>query len=280
MTPAFAHEGEYHPEAIDLGWGFEPWVVIPVLLVAICFARGDLRLRRRGKSARMVSSLLFWAGLAVLALAMMSPLHDYGGVLFAAHMVEHELLMVVSVPLMVAARPAAVLLLGMPTALRRALLRLGRSKPLALLLRGTNDLVSATAVHAAVLWLWHAPFLFEAALRSEAMHVVQHLSFIVSAIFFWRAVLDRDQRRYGEAGAALALFVTSLQASLLGALITFSPRLWYSGGPDPLPIFGVTRMEDQALAGVIMWVPACAIYVIAALILLARWLTRIELRHA
>ena len=224
--------------------------------------------------------LLFWSGFAALAAALLSPLHPYGTALFFAHMIEHEIMMVVAVPLMVAARPMPVLLWGLPDRWRPQALALGGKAGVRAGWRWATDLFSATALHIVLLWFWHVPPLFEAAVAHESVHLAQHLSFVVSAVLFWVAVFDRDQRRYGQGAAIVALFLCSMQAALLGALLTFSPRLWFSAGPDPYDICGLTRFEDQELAGLIMWVPACSIYVFAALWMLARWLGRMETRHA
>jgi cytochrome c oxidase assembly factor CtaG len=117
-------------------------------------------------------------------------------------------------------------------------------------------------------------------LNNEALHVAQHLTFILSAILFWSAVMRRDARRSGQGGAIMALFLSSLQAGLLGALLTFSNKVWYPNAADPFPICGLTRAEDQALAGLVMWVPACTIYIVVALIMAARWLALLQTRHA
>lgn len=276
MSAAYAHEAGEH-ETTDFGWSPEPWAVIPMLAVAWLYWRGSRRIG--GAADRRGQHLMFWTGLVSIALALTSPLHELGERLFSAHMVEHEILMVVGVPLMVAARPAPILMAGMPgwaKALSLAVIRIGAVKAT---WSASTELFSATVLHTGVLWLWHVPILFQSANENEGVHIVQHLSFIVSAVLFWTAVLDRDRKRYAEGLAALALFFTSLQASLLGALITFSNRLWYPAGPDPEAIAGLTRFEDQQLAGLIMWVPACTLYAVAAALILARWLSRLEVRH-
>jgi putative membrane protein len=126
------------------------------------------------------------------------------------------------------------------------------------------------------LWVWHAPFLFRIVLAENGPHILQHASFFFSAILFWTAVLRGAGHRTAGGGAVLALFLTSLQAGILGALLTLSHNLWYPFAADPFPICGLTRSEDQALAGLIMWIPACSVYVAAALVIMARWLARMD----
>lgn len=277
MSVAEAHEVGEQETGHDFGWSFEPWAVLPMLLVAWLYWNGSRHIG--GTADRRAQHLLFWTGLVSIALALMSPLHELGEHLFSAHMVEHEILMVVGVPVMVTARPAAILVAGMPTWARALTIAAIRHGTLKKLWSGGTELFSATVLHAGVLWLWHVPVLFQAANENEGVHVIQHLSFIVSALLFWTAILDRDRKRHDQGLAALALFFTSLQASLLGALITFSSRLWYPAGPDPEAIAGLSRFEDQQLSGLIMWVPACTLYVVAAILILARWLSRLEVRH-
>jgi putative membrane protein len=278
MSIAFAHGLGAETDGGGIAWTTEPSLVLPLVILAVLYLLGARRLADHGATSQGRNGVLFWSGFAILTLTLVSPLHEFGLRVFSAHMVEHELLMIVAVPLIVAARPGPVLLWGVPAAWRRSVGRLGHrllARPWAL----ATELWSATIVHAVVLWLWHAPALFQAALDDETMHIVQHLSFIVSAIFFWTAVLRRDAERRGQGAAVLALFLTSLQAGLLGALLTFSQRLWYPFAVDPAPFCGLTRGEDQALAGLIMWIPACSLYVLAALVIMARWLSDLQLRH-
>jgi putative membrane protein len=270
MTPAWAHSGTRTIEPI--GWSFEPWLVIPILLSAIVYAVGSEHLKRRGRADRRLADLLFWCGLGTLSLALMSPLHALGERMFTAHMIEHEVLMVISAPLLVLSKPAGCLLWGLPGQIRVLAVPAAQHQTLKLGWKALTELWTATALHAVTLWAWHAPALFHAALDNEAIHVLQHASFFFSAILFWSAVLRRQGVHQAYGPAILALFLTSLQAGMLGALLTFSRVLWYPFAPDPFPICGLSSIEDQALAGLVMWIPACMVYVVAALALSARWL--------
>ncbi|SEP47530.1 Cytochrome c oxidase assembly factor CtaG [Rhodospirillales bacterium URHD0017] len=280
MNAAWAH-GVAEPEG-SMGWSFEPMVVLSLGLAAWFYLVGSARLRARSATAIPLSErALFWLGLGSAALALISPLHVVGTQVFTAHMIEHEILMVVAAPLLVAARPGAAFTWGLPQAWRRPMALLLHTRAVKAAWAHATELWSATAFHAAMLWLWHAPGLLKPVLASEFVHVLQHASFMLSALFFWTAVL-RAAGPHGRAqgSAVIALFLTSLQAGLLGALMTFSRSPWYPFAPDPFPICGLTRLEDQALAGLIMWIPACTVYVVAALIVMARWLMRLEARHA
>lgn len=269
---AWAHDtGVPHTE--PPGWTLDPVIVVPLLLVLLLFASGWRELRRRsrhGAEALVRRARLFGSGWLVLAGALVSPLHEAGERSFAAHMFEHELIMLVAAPLLVLAEPMAVMLWAFPPQGRAALG--GASK-----LSGIQDAwhlltapVAATLIQAAALWLWHAPALFDRALASEGWHVAQHLSFLVSALLFWTAMLGR---RTAPPVAALCLVVTSIVSGALGALMAMATSPWYAGYERlGLAPFGLTPAEDQQLAGLLMWVPGGLVHAGAALLIMRRLL--------
>jgi putative membrane protein len=130
-------------------------------------------------------------------------------------------------------------------------------------------------VHAAALWLWHVPALFDAALASDGVHALQHLSFLVSALLFWWAVLGHGWQRPNRAAAMIYLFTTMLHTGALGVLLTWSTVPWYASYADAGGAFGLSLLEDQQLGGLIMWIPGGLVYVLAGLFLGAQWLARV-----
>jgi cytochrome c oxidase assembly factor CtaG len=273
-APALAHGGEHH------GWVPDPWVAGPLLLSLLLYAAGLARLWTRsdqGRAALRRSGLLFASGWAILAGSVLSPLHEAGERSFTMHMIEHELIMLPAALLLVAARPGAAYLWAFPQGLRSALggvANKGKG-----LWRALTDPVAATLVQAAVMWGWHAPALFDRALDDRLWHVAQHLSFLVSALLFWWAMLHGHGRRAGTAAACL--FVTSLVGGALGALMTFSASPWYASyaamGMNPA---GLSPVEDQQLAGLLMWIPGGIFHAVAALVFLYQWLKASEVGHA
>jgi putative membrane protein len=123
----------------------------------------------------------------------------------------------------------------------------------------------AWALHGAALWLWHAPALFEAALRSEAIHYLQHVSLLATALLFWASILPRRADARTRLVGVFSLFTTSMHMTLLGALLTLSPTVWYASYAAVAAPAGLSALEDQQIAGLIMWVPAGLVYVAAAL---------------
>jgi cytochrome c oxidase assembly factor CtaG len=268
---AWAHAGHDHSQ--PPGWEFDPLVVIPLALALIIFITGWMRLSRRSKVDRR-RSLLFVGGWAVLTLSLVSPLHQAGERSFAMHMIEHELIMLVATLLLAASHAGGVLAWGLPSPLRRSL---GGSwkGPLATLWKRLTEPVTATIVQAVVMWLWHAPLLFDRALDSDAWHAAQHLSFVVASLLFWVAMLS--PRRGGYLLSAACLFVTTLVEGALGALMALSQSPWYSDyAAMSLSGIGLDPTTDQQLAGLIMWIPGGVLHGAAALLLLYRWLKTSE----
>jgi cytochrome c oxidase assembly factor CtaG len=272
-TPAFAHHlGEAHEAAP--GWTWDPWIVSPIVLSAVLFAVSWRRLSSRSgrRSAWRRRAWLFGGGLLTLVVALVSPLHEAGERSFALHMTEHELIMLLAAPLLVLAEPLVVLLWAFPAAARRGIGRMTSARPVTALWSRLTEPVTATLLQAIALWLWHAPPLFDLALSNDNWHAAQHLSFLLSSLLFWTAMLGRRGRHAGSVAqrgiAALCLFATSIVSGALGALMALSESPWYAGyaalGMAP---FGLTPAQDQQVAGLIMWVPGGLVHAVAALLL-------------
>ncbi|HEX8231889.1 MAG TPA: cytochrome c oxidase assembly protein [Caulobacteraceae bacterium] len=273
---ALAHGGR--PPSQDLHWTLDPWLLAPLLLSGGLYALGHARLRRRsshGRSALARQGWCFALGWLFLTGALITPLHEAGERSFAAHMLEHEILMLVAAPLLVLARPLGTMLWAFPSGGRVALGRTGAALTPAF--RVLIEPVTATLIQAAALWLWHAPALFDLALGNEVVHALQHATFLVSALLFWSAVLHPRLGRRALGLAALCLFATSVIGGSLGALMAFAASPWYAAyAAMGLTAFGLTPTEDQQLAGLLMWVPGGLVHAGAALLLLGRALTRQE----
>ena len=249
----------------------DPWSAVLLVAIAWCYLRGRRTGRLRTRSRRASRAVPFWAGWSFLLIALGPPVDTLGGQLFSVHMVQHEILMLLAAPLLVISRPWGYLLWGLPSAARRLFARLNRSSSLR---SGGRWLVSpqgAWILHAAALWAWHVPVLFNASLTSDAVHALQHFSFFVSALLFWAALLlSRDRAR--NAGAIIYLFTTAMHSGLLGVLLTFSPVAWYAPYRETTALFNLTPLEDQQLGGLIMWVPSSLVFLVAGLLLAARCL--------
>ena len=220
----------------------------------------------------------FVAGWAVLTLALVSPLHEGGERSFALHMTEHELIMLVATALLAASNAGGALAWGLPRPLRQLLGGSWKS-PLSTLWKRLTEPLTATAIQAVVMWLWHAPSLFDRALDSRGWHVAQHLSFVIASLLFWVAMFRR--RHGGYLLSAACLFVTSMVEGALGALMALSASPWYSGyAAMGMSGIGLDPVTDQHLAGLIMWIPGGLVHGAVAIALLYRWLSSPDRRHA
>lgn len=210
------------------------WNLDPTLLSVLAITTILVIWRGRGRERALGLSALL-----VLAVGFVSPLCALSSALFAARTVHHVLLVAVAAPLIAWALPTR------------------RVGPLAL----------ATAVQAAVFWGWHAPSAYAAALSSDMVYWTMQLSLLASAVWFWAGV-----RRASAPAAVGCLLIAMVAMGLLGALLTFAEQPIYAPHLLTTQVWGFTALADQQAAGLIMWAPAAAVYLAAALLVLGRWI--------
>jgi cytochrome c oxidase assembly factor CtaG len=264
-------------------WTWDPLLIAPIAALLALYAAGAARLRRTAGGLRLVRGwhlVAFGAGWTAFVVAMLSPLHAASAVFLSAHMTQHELLMVVAAPLLVLARPLIVCLWGLDARSRELIGALAHARPVAASWGGLTDPMPAWMLHALALWIWHLPSLYQAALASQALHAVQHVCFLGTALLFWFALVHGRGGRIGYGAAVLYLFTTAVHTGALGALLTFSSSPWYRIHAEATRAWGVDPLGDQQLAGLIMWVPCSATYLVVGLALLAAWLSEGDRRLA
>jgi putative membrane protein len=256
---------------VDLpGWEFEPSIVAPLLITAGMYGFGWHRCSAYRPRARWELAL-FVSGWLVLAAALLSPLHPLGEELFFAHMAQHEVLMLAAAPLLVFSRMDQIVPWALPITLRRKFLQTFH-------LRLFHSSSLALVVHAIAIWGWHIPSPYQASVRSEFVHALQHLSFLLSAFWFWWVLFYSmtSKRMYGSAVAYV--FVTGVHTSVLGAILTFSGHIWYPIYETTAPQFGLSSSLDQQLGGLLMWIPANLVYIAIGLWLLRAWIIESDRR--
>ena len=268
-----AHAGQ-PPAPHDLwrAWELDPGVVFALLLLVVLYAVGASRMPRGPRWSRRLAC--FVAAWLVLVVALISPLHAVGSALFSAHMAQHELLVTVAAPLLVLASPGLTTMWSLPPLVRR---RVGTWLRESGATRTGTLLVSplvAWVLHAAALWLWHLPGPYQATLRNDAVHALQHLSFFATALLFWWSVIDGARVRRGV--ALVSLFTTMLHTGALGVVLAFAERLWYPAYATTTVAWGLTPLEDQQMGGLIMWIPGGVAYLVAALAVIWRALRERE----
>lgn len=260
-------------------WQVDPVALTLLIVTALLYFRGCKTLRKRNLNDRKKFNRrqrYFWLGWGALVVALASPIDPLGELLFSVHMVQHELIMIVAGPLLVLSRPTSALLHGLGRSASQSLVLSIRSVGL---LRRDFFLNPGTAwtIHAIGLWGWHIPMLFNAGLENAWVHTAQHISFLLIALIFWYSLMHIQKAR--SVVGLLYLFTTALHASLLGALLTFSPKVWYPPYLETASQFGLSALEDQQLGGLIMWMPSGIVFIVAALLVLARVLPGAPVTH-
>ncbi|MET4518166.1 cytochrome c oxidase assembly protein [Bradyrhizobium sp. I1.7.5] len=273
LASGAAHAHELPPNVSGARWTLDPWIVLPLIVFGFTYGVGAfvlLKQRARGPGAGLWQVVACTAGWLSLTAALLSPLHWLGERLLSFHMIEHEILMAVSAPLLVIARPVGTLLWSLPRRVRLSVGRWMRLPATDAVWGFLSAGLTATILHGMAIWGWHAPLLFDAAVSNLVLHRLQHLSFFLTAVLFWWSVFRRSE----TGAAAWHVFITMLHSSVLGALMALAPHLLYRQQQAAAAEWGLTPLEDQQLAGIIMWVPAGTIYAGAALALIALWIRR------
>jgi putative membrane protein len=289
VGPAIAHGPDVvTPDTLWRSWSVDPLVWGLLLFALTLYGHGVRRLWTRaggGRGVTYAAAVAFAIGAAVLTVALVSPLDALGGTLLSAHMAQHALLVAVAPPLLLLGRPGVVFAWAVPGR-RRWLLASHTWRRITGVVEALSQPLPAAALHGLALWAWHAPAAFDAAAARNGVHALEHACFFGTALLFWRAILIAWSGRH--VGPAVgATFATLMHSGLLGALITMAPRPLYAWYRERTQVWGLSALEDQQLAGLIMWVPMGLIYLAASLALASRLLAapraqpsrRTQVRH-
>jgi putative membrane protein len=252
------------------GWYAEPVPLFAAAGGVFLYDRGARRLAvvapQRAPSRTEKACLA--GGVAVILIALLSPLDDLALRLQWAHMVQHVLLLVVAPPLVVLAHPWETAAAGFGPQLRRML-----SAPQRVLTSHGRRVAAATAAVTAfvsVMWLWHVPALYNLTLRDEAVHNLEHTAFLAVGLVFWTAGMSREARglpTLGLMGRAAVVFGGLLGSWALAVFIGYAPTVLYAYSGSG----GLTAIADQQLAAGVMWVPASIPFVVVIVWIMARW---------
>jgi len=238
-------------------WPSSPGTIAILVATGVIYLRGWQKLVRRGSPQFSTGQLAsFVGGLVVLFLALCSPLDEFAGLLLSAHMVQHLLLMFVAPPLLCYGAPQSPLLLGIPApVLAHWIMPVWQHALVRRIADALTHPAIAWTVAALVLWMWHLPYFYELALSSELWHEIEHACFFWSALWFWWPVLQPYPSRAVWPRAAMLpyLFLASLPATVLCAILTFSDRVLYARYEALPPFGGRSPLVDQAIAGALMW---------------------------
>jgi len=253
-------------DAFLRSWPFEPWLLLSLLLPAGLYSRGYLILRRRDPARWQPGKLTaFLGGLAALFLALGSPIEPFASLLLQVHMVQHLLLMMVAPPLLWLGAPLFPLLRGLPRPIRSVWVApLLRSAFLARCFGSLTHPLVALPLYTAATWLWHAPPIYDLALRSSGWHYLQHFCFLGTGLLFWYPVIRPYPARPRWPRWLLFpyLILADVQNTVLSALLTFSDRALYPYYEQVPRLGGLSALDDQATAGVLMWVPGSVAFLL------------------
>lgn len=255
-------------------WNWDPLTGLLLGLAAWRYMDGVWTLRRQAGTQRSVTRAhvaAFWAGMATLFVAFVSPVDALGEQRLAWHMVQHLLLTSVAAPLLVYAVPPVALAWALPRRWRRPLAQWAhRRSRLRQLWRWVYNPPAVWLLYAVTLWLWHLPGPYDAALRSGAVHLAEHASFFGTALLFWSLLPRRHGGALGYGGAVAYLGTTAVHSSVLGLLMSFSSSVWYDSYRRLAASGAWSALQDQQAAGALMWGPGGLVYLVAVLWMLAR----------
>ena len=240
-----------------------------VAALALAYAAGRDRWSRAAHRSTVprLMALAFYAGVGAIAVATASPLDEAASRSLTAHMTQHVILITVAAPLLAIGRPIPTLLWALPTRARRRATACARRTMRAYADHVVACVGGAVVVQGVVMWAWHVPIAYEAALHHPPLHLLEHTTFLLSATIAWWSVAAASRRYRGA--AAVAALLGSVPGAVLGAAMVLSPRPWY---PSYVTGSTASALVDQQVAGVVMWAFGGMAVVITGAAFFASWL--------
>ena len=261
-----------------LQWRLDPLLLVAIIATGVAYLWAVRRVNRAHPGNRQPAyrSWLFIGGLAVISVALLSPIEAFEGSLFSVHMVQHLLLEFVGAPLLLAGAPITLALRVARPSVRRWLLAVLHSRVFHLL----SFPVIAWLLFAAVNWGWHFSVLYDQALENQALHYFQHATFLGAALLFWWPVVGADPSpwRMPHPVRLLYVFLAVPQNSFLGVALMSAPTVLYPHYVTNQRDWGLSPLDDQALGGAIMWVVGDLAFVAAMMVVVLLWMRREDRR--
>jgi putative membrane protein len=277
LPPAVSAHGYAPPPeslwSVLLAWQLEAHVILPLLAAALIYRYAAHKVNRAHPN-NPVPRFRYWswmAGLLVLFIALASPIATYDTTLFSDHMVQHLLLTMVAAPLLVMGAPITLLLrVSSPETRRRVILPVLHSWPVKVI----SYPVVTWVIFAAVMWGSHFSPLFDASLENDTIHLFEHALYLGAGLLFWWPVVGADPSpwRLPHPARIGYLFLGMPQSSFLGLAILSAPAVLYKHYETLVRPWGPTPLDDQALAGGLMWVGGDFVFLTALLLAVWVWL--------
>jgi cytochrome c oxidase assembly factor CtaG len=255
-----------------------PWTRIALLLlVVIVYVRGFAPLHQQMPDRFPMQRLVFFlGGIATLFIAIASPLEELDDLLLQVHMIQHLLLMIVAPALLLCGAPLIPIVRGLPVSIAKSVVGpISRSQFLRTLFHRLTEPLVCWFAFALATWGWHTPPAFQLALRSPVAHAIEHACFFGTALMFWWPVIQPwpSVARWPRWTIVPYLLFADLQNTALAAILTFEGRLLYPMYAAAPRVAGISPLDDQVMAGVIMWVPASLFYLVPGAVILMRYLS-------
>ena len=277
-------EGDKEMSHLLTQWSWASWLIACIAVASGWYVAGMLRMGRTQRAAVLGRwrAASYFTGLALLFVVLMSPLDTVSDDLFSAHMLQHMFLLLVIPPLLVYGRPVITWLWAFDVGKRRAIV--GGWK------RGGCDATFRFLMHPLCVWtllsaalcFWHLPGPYDAALKHEWLHDLEHASFLLFSLQFWTLVIEPyGQRRALGYGATVVFVVSSgFVMGMIGAVLTFAPVPLYAAYLHTTQAYGLTPVQDQQVAGIIMWIPSNLVHAAALCTVFFAWFSADERRAA
>ena len=264
-------------------WSWRPEVIIPLIILGILFVAGWRRLRARGGRVTGWRTLgaawrpvSYIAGLLVIGLALLSPFDVLVQQLFFMHMIQHLLLIMIAPPLLLLPNPLPFLLWGLPGRLRLAAggalnSVIHKQSAVGRVLRLVTTPVAVWFVFVGTIIGWHDPALYNAALRSDWVHDLEHVTMFAAGMLYWWLVSGAGPRLHKNLSrvAKIAFILAVIPPNMaLGIVLAFSQQPIYAFYSDMPRLWGISAVDDQRISGVIMWIPGNMMHFMTALALI------------
>lgn len=264
-------------------WDWRPEVIISIVVLGTLFVLGWRRLRAISGPAKSRQSLgarwrpvSYISGLAVIGFALMSPLDVLVQQLFFMHMIQHLLLIMIAPILLLLPNPMPYLLWGLPARWRLVVggalnSVLNKGSIVGGALRRVTSPAAVWFIMIVFIIGWHDPNMYNAALRSEFVHDLEHITMFVAGMLFWWTVTGAGPRLHKNLSrpAKIIFVLAAIPPNMaLGATLAFAQQPIYTFYSDMPRLWGISVLDDQRLSGVIMWIPGSMMYFMAALVLM------------
>ena len=260
-------------------WDWAPDIAASLAVAIALYAVGWWRVPRQLRSNLAPwRAWSFGGGLALIAIALLSPIDNLSESLFFMHMIQHILLLV-SAPLLLLGAPLLPMRWALPGSIRRWLERFfaDGQRPRRVFDFATHP-IPAAILYLAAIGIWHNPAFYDAALANPELHELEHLIYLGTSFLFWWCIAYPlgEGRRMGSWATVVYLLAPMLEGMAIGAALTFSSEPLYSSYVETPPAWGISPLQDQQLAGLLMWVPMSLLYNVPILILLVEAVQREE----